>query len=153
MPLKPGSSMRKIFASTSSTALSGVEAPDVTPMVRSPCGSQSVVSRNSPYHVLCAMLRLSTSIRAAQSTQKEGRPFFSAISCKWLVLLELNPPTTTIRSMDSSPAPQPKLKYLERAGKYKTHGSEDRGSSPSHLHNPQSDAIHSRQPSSIQSES
>ena len=52
--------------------------------------------------VLCWMELAATSMHSGALTQKDGTPFSSPISCRWLVLLELKPPTTIIMSSLSS---------------------------------------------------
>ena len=57
----------------------------------------------SPCAVLWVMWLRSTLMQAAELTQKEGTPATSGISCRWLVLLLLKPPTTIIMSGFSLP--------------------------------------------------
>lgn len=73
--------MRKTWSSTSSTARSGVEAPEVTPMVRGPSRSQGRVSCSSPCASLCEIELASALMHPAELTQKEGSPAVSGISC------------------------------------------------------------------------
>ena len=57
----------------------------------------------SPWAVLWVMWLRSMLMQAAELTQKEGTPATSGISCRWLVLLLLKPPTTIIMSGFSLP--------------------------------------------------
>ena len=81
-PWNLGSRILKTLSRTYSTSLSGVDAPEVMPMVTGPSGSQQLVSRISPWAILCRILFSSESMQAAELTQKLGMPAISGISCR-----------------------------------------------------------------------
>ena len=73
----------------SSTTLSGVEAPEVTPILSLPSGSHPSLLCISRWEFIQSVAFFPASILSAVSSQNEGMLYSSAISCRWHVLLEL----------------------------------------------------------------
>jgi hypothetical protein len=98
---------RNILLKLSCTALSGVLAPLVTPIITSlSCFSISSINFSvtiSPDMVRCVMV-LSAPIQEAVLMWKERTPAFWGISRRWAVFEESHPPTTRMKSSFSSSA-------------------------------------------------
>src|SRR6185437_3498710 len=82
--------------------LFGVEAPAVIPMIRAP-PSQSAATASCLVPIgWCRRVRAVGSTALASSMWNTGTPRLCTSAARWQVLLELYPPTTTMRSSGRS---------------------------------------------------